>query len=1819
MSTEPNRELPKVPGQPEAVPGSESKDTDRVSVMERKLEAMESLLKKNDVLTQAEKELRGQLTILKQKVAKLDRDAVSVSGASRAIEKIETQIDGLHQRIATVRGEVLAVQANVSSVDTTEKVHTPAVEVSKHKKREKEVINQIAPLLDSRSVEPKHEERLLGAIILGDFDGVDSQGIKRELDELKTLSDLSPELKVDAELARGLMQIISTDKIFGKDKPAKLKEYLAKHQDKISKENNPLFFAAKTNADKIIRTYEPEPIKPPASEPVPVVLNPEPTTAVTEPVVEPIAEPPTISESKNTGDNLTGKKEIAFRLFSSVLPPNEFLGVTHYLKPNSDARDTSITRFVIRKRGKNELVDKYLTARQVVQWIRKEHGNRMSNVNEDELLDLFEDWIELKDGVGNGLPEITPDLSKKEAGTVPDRATNKEITSEEFVAALCDRFFRNLRIFPTTNGHYEVVVGPNQRVDLFAVEWKRILPDQDFNRFAEEMGLDPWAISLSKQEISNYILDQVKARDAKVHPEKNDTENIGREGFSEKECQKIIKTVFSGVTLSRREGVVVVTNSEGNTRPYKKFVKEEIFDNPTSFDRLALVYRKITGQSKFDERDVMNRILGFLEATLPADSNLPEPARVTAPVSVPAAPRSDAKERKSALASKVETPEQQAEQLRVRELFADNTHLKVNTISPNHITSTKEGPYNNGKSEAAAELEKSDVLIVGDVHASAWKVMQTLITGGRATMPEDKAKKFAELYSVAIDETKNNGDKITEKFSQTIAEMNECIKTMEWKDSAKPVVFIGDMIADRGLSDSLVLTIINHLKEKAGDNLRITASNHDLGPLLFSISKDQSASFARFPERFNDDQKSREMLRAYYQNLDLFLFNSETKTFISHAPIDQTVINTLAARLGFDFLITEKSVSDFVNEANKWFKKLLSGFIDAARKGNDDLNNFRQSFKADLDLFNSGADSDQGLVWSRRDYAATEELPFGNLPIKYVHGHDSDSRTSSPFSVLNNPQPDSNKPQVINLDNDYRKGIPIDKPGRAYNDQEFNRICVLSNLSGAPFNDAVPKPTTPETESAPAPEVVETKPVTFELFDGIKIDTALAGHHIVIHKDVVRLQNKKDSKKTRSVENFSITYQPKWTAESDFSSEIVVSGADRKVKLRLPISSPQEIEFEYKKTSEIQGLVDKFKNLVAEFDTKNQAVEAAPETAAASSTPPEVVPESTIYHNAAAEGSAIMAPVSLDAGAESLVTSTHTVSRAAEVPPAPPTPPVSSEHHKSSEHHDAHDHHTPPPEIPPHSEHHEAHSSDRLIIDIPEHELARLFPTNALRDFAADLADPNKRDQALVYFKNFFTHSTDKAGLAEQVKKFGYQTLDEFLVHWKTELHQKPLAAFEQWIAQLETNIINEKISWSESLSHGVIWEKTKKLARQSARLLPVALAATAGSAATIALTGGAAIAAAGTAGAISGFFGRYFKKSESFKKTDEEIKARITEKESAIKKERQESSETRDKITAQLKALDTTQFTAFLSQTLRETSAEALHVGEPVNAALLRAHALRVIERGVSELGRAGELAPNETERATKEKLDTLIATLHANSQADKAKIQQLVDKNPVMQKALAKFLELKSGGSTETPDDKFDWGYVGAAAAGAGLSIATTMNSLLRMVPGGFAGGYLGMLYGKEKDKEAQSKAFTEDAAKCLQALEIKLGEKGGSTFTQKHEKNEMYLSTAIENNAADVSVSETKIRTALQLGFLDNRIDLKMRANNILRRIDALKLEQEGSHVAQLDNLMAQLQSNTDSLLAKKTSMIDSLGKRSHLKETLYGIAGAAAGALVGWKGG
>lgn len=346
--------------------------------------------------------------------------------------------------------------------------------------------------------------------------------------------------------------------------------------------------------------------------------------------------------------------------------------------------------------------------------------------------------------------------------------------------------------------------------------------------------------------------------------------------------------------------------------------------------------------------------------------------------------------------------------------------------------------------EASQQLITAKSIALGDIHGSYEKLVETLITAGLATMPSDKAERFVKISGEFEDLVAKNPHlsepTVRERAKEMHTQLSELLEAVTWIGGEdRELILLGDLLADRGVTDTLTLQLLNRLSRENPERFIKLTSNHDhcaihyllTGEIHQSMLSKTPVSFAESQVRAFKLSDNQDQLRGAYlehiASLKLMHYDRDSKSLYAHAPIKPENIRFLINELkefnylGKDFEyehVNSDTIQDFVELANQFYKDSV-------------LFPFEYNLKSLNPRVEQLINTDpEGLVWPRTKYQKINELPTLNGAVEImIHGHASNSRHSSPFSIdfIN----DKNSPiledlsdilfSVICLDNEVRK------------------------------------------------------------------------------------------------------------------------------------------------------------------------------------------------------------------------------------------------------------------------------------------------------------------------------------------------------------------------------------------------------------------------------------------------------------------------------------------------------------------------------------------------------------------------------------------------------------------------------------------------------------------------------------------------------------------------------------------------------------------------------------------------------------------------------
>jgi len=361
-----------------------------------------------------------------------------------------------------------------------------------------------------------------------------------------------------------------------------------------------------------------------------------------------------------------------------------------------------------------------------------------------------------------------------------------------------------------------------------------------------------------------------------------------------------------------------------------------------------------------------------------------------------------------------------------------------------------EGRYN----QVQKNIVNAKTIALGDLHGSYQKLLETLVVTGLASMPAEAARQYVKL-SQKLEELVAKNPSLTEqplktepkplfakilsriyrdedvipltpleKARQLQEDIIATIKTMSWigkKD--QKLILIGDIIADRGISDRITLELLSHLTKQNPERMIRLASNHDQSGIHYLLNgqttmNHQESQTRAFQIANKDEYDSLgELYLEHLSQLKLMHFDPETKTLYAHAPITKKNICDLIDNLKAEDLldmnysyhdISSNNLSEFIDTANFFYKESVMFPFENQLSFIDDL--------AEKTL----NDDRGGFLWSRSSHPLIENLPLYEKGANaLVHGHDSSTIQKSPYS-LDSIDRDT-RYSIASLDSDVRK------------------------------------------------------------------------------------------------------------------------------------------------------------------------------------------------------------------------------------------------------------------------------------------------------------------------------------------------------------------------------------------------------------------------------------------------------------------------------------------------------------------------------------------------------------------------------------------------------------------------------------------------------------------------------------------------------------------------------------------------------------------------------------------------------------------------------
>ena len=281
-----------------------------------------------------------------------------------------------------------------------------------------------------------------------------------------------------------------------------------------------------------------------------------------------------------------------------------------------------------------------------------------------------------------------------------------------------------------------------------------------------------------------------------------------------------------------------------------------------------------------------------------------------------------------------------------------------------------------------------DFLVIGDLHANPMKALWILIHYGVIKL-KDPYEHWKELWSIYLTPVDEVNISSLERFLEILME------TTVDREAVAEILFLGDMIADRGENDIYMFMVLSVLhQDKVPYN--ILMSNHDWEAIVhFDNPKNYEDALTKMPPEISRSMLNRRILEdkfplmrdfsrglylKYYQpNLKLYAYSrpgSDVNILYSHAPI----LSELIEMQSIKFLRQEpEHFSDIVELVDKLNRYLLHH------------------------LTSSRIFEWSNLIWDtvwNRNYTKKSVDFLKRMNCLNVHGHDMPSKTQDCFLSL---------------------------------------------------------------------------------------------------------------------------------------------------------------------------------------------------------------------------------------------------------------------------------------------------------------------------------------------------------------------------------------------------------------------------------------------------------------------------------------------------------------------------------------------------------------------------------------------------------------------------------------------------------------------------------------------------------------------------------------------------------------------------------------------------------------------------------------------------
>lgn len=338
---------------------------------------------------------------------------------------------------------------------------------------------------------------------------------------------------------------------------------------------------------------------------------------------------------------------------------------------------------------------------------------------------------------------------------------------------------------------------------------------------------------------------------------------------------------------------------------------------------------------------------------------------------------------------------------------------------------------------------KGDQLSLGDMHANALKLLYILKLYGFFKMSKRDYDSFVRVYY-------KRNEHITREH---LDKFNQTLKGIAVEERGK-ILFIGDLLGDRGSNDYFVLTVLDRLVQ-GKVVFEIVLSNHDFEFIMaYETRKDflpscmPAGPFTNSLLALNDLVNKNIISREEIDNLINTVYKPRLKllsyaldpthyaiTLYSHAPIGINDIPALARKLGVDYQDqTPLKLAETIENINAVFTQ---EYVNKNRVHELMSNAFMGKIKR-----HSECDEEkplEHLMYNRKYKYLSREEVYRGYKIYYVHGHDSKGKTAG---------------NVYNLENNFGKDRRLPRAEHTALYTRGKTLFELTSEEGARLSEA---------------------------------------------------------------------------------------------------------------------------------------------------------------------------------------------------------------------------------------------------------------------------------------------------------------------------------------------------------------------------------------------------------------------------------------------------------------------------------------------------------------------------------------------------------------------------------------------------------------------------------------------------------------------------------------------------------------------------------------------------------------------------------------------